>query len=90
MKVVIPKAVLDQHRACTAAYTSPEYDAEQEALVYSDWDKTVERLLAKGKEGIDMLDWHTFNKLVPMTRDEFKAVKKKFLEDQAKKEASNG
>jgi len=77
-RIVIPKAVLKRHRACDAAYTSPEYDADQDAIVYADWDETVKRLLAKGRQGIDEIDWYVANKLVPMTRDEFVALKKKF------------
>jgi len=88
-KVVIPIATFKRLRACGAAYNSPEYDAEQDAVVFSDWDKTVERLLAKGRQGLNEIDWCVAHKLVPMTREEFVVLKKKFYEDQ-KKDTTNG
>lgn len=77
MRVVIPKATLKRHRACTAAYTSPEYDEGEQALVYSDWGKTVERHIAMGPEGLFRLEWLVAQKLVPMTEDELAAIKKR-------------
>ena len=76
MRVVIPKATLKQHRACVAAYTSPEYDEGEQALVYADWGKTVERHIAMGPEGIFRLEWFVNHKLVPMTPEELAALKK--------------
>jgi hypothetical protein len=75
-RIVVSKATLKQRRACRAAYTSPEWDEKEQALVFSDWDKTVARLLAKGQEGIDQLEWWVRQKLVPMTTDEFAKIKK--------------
>jgi hypothetical protein len=78
MKVVIPRAVLKQNRACSAAYVSPEWDEKEDAIVFSDWDKTVQRLLAKPNgEGLDQLDWYVAHKLVPMTASEFAELKRK-------------
>lgn len=80
-RIVIDKATLKQRRACRAAYTSPEWDEKLQALVFSDWDKTVARLIAKGREGIDQLEWWVRQKLVPMTVEQL---------EQIKKERSNG
>lgn len=76
MKVVIDNATLRWHRSCRATYTSPEWDAKLQALVYSDWDKTVARLLAKGQDGIDQLEWFVNHKLVPMTAEQLAKIKK--------------
>ena len=75
MRVVIPNATLRRHRSCRAAYSSPEWDEKEQALVYSDWDKTVERHLAMGQDGIERLEWLVRHELVPMTVDEFAALK---------------
>ena len=47
-----------------------------QALVYSDWDKTVQRLLKKGQDGIDQIEWFVNHTLVPMTKEQFDALKK--------------
>ena len=75
-RVVITKSTLEQHRACLAAYISPEWDEKEQALIYSDWDKTVERHIAKGVEGLGWLEWLVRHKLVPMTQEQFDALKK--------------
>jgi hypothetical protein len=75
-RIVVDKATLKRHRACRAAYTSPEWDEKLQALVFNDWDKTVARLLAKGQEGVDQLEWWVRQKLVPMTAEEFAKIKK--------------
>jgi len=75
-RVVLPRALLKQHRACRAAYTSPEWDEKEQALIYSDWAKTVERHIAMGQEGLDRLQWFVNHKLVPMTQAELDAIKK--------------
>jgi hypothetical protein len=74
MRVVLDKATLKRHRACRAAYSSPEWDAKLQVLVYEDWDATVERLLSK-PEGLEQIEWFVNHKLVPMTSDEFAALK---------------
>lgn len=73
MRIVIPKAELKRHRACSAAYTSPEWDTKQDALVY-EWPATAVRLLATD-EGTRQLEWLVAHKLVPMNQDEFNAAK---------------
>jgi len=75
MRVVLDNATLRRHRSCRAAYTSPEWNAELQALVYEDWDATVERLLKK-PEGLEQIEWFVNHKLVPMTSDELAALKK--------------
>ena len=75
-RIVIDKATLKNRRACPAAYTSPEWDEKLQALVFTDWDKTVARLLAKGQEGLDQLEWWSRQKLVPLTPEQFAALKK--------------
>lgn len=75
-RIVIDKATLKRHRACRDAYTSPEWDEKLQALVFADWDKTVARLLAKGPKGLEQLEWWVNHKLVPMTAEQFAAIKK--------------
>jgi len=70
MQVVITKAQLDEQRACSAYLKSPEWDAGQQALVYSDWDATVARLLSS-RIGTVFLDFLVVHGLVPMTVTEF-------------------
>lgn len=97
-EVVIGRATLKRHRACADAYTSPEFDKERDALVYADFDKSVERLLAKpankdakgkiiGRPGLDQLEWFVNHGLVPMTREQFDALKAKHLKGSG---GSNG
>jgi hypothetical protein len=75
VRVVIDNAALRRNRSCKGAYTSPEWDESAQALVYSDWDATVKRLLDKGQLGADELEWFIHHKLVPMTMAEFIAAK---------------
>ncbi len=75
MQHVITKAQLLAKNACDAIYASPEWDAEQEALVYPDWEATVARL-AGSRHGIDRLGWLVARELVPMTRSEFAKVRR--------------
>ena len=74
-RVVIDNATLRHHRSCRGAYTSPEWSEKEQALIYADWDKTVTRLLKK-PGGIDQIEWFVNHKLVPMTKDQFDALKK--------------
>jgi len=76
MRVVIPLSKLQACNACDAYLRSPEWDKEEQALVYPDWDATVARHLAMGLEGIVRLQWLVTNKLVPMTESEFAAAGK--------------
>jgi hypothetical protein len=82
IRVAIDKATLKLHRACRAAYTSPEWNEAEQALIYEDWDATVKRHLAMGfdKDGIHIglyrLEWFVNHGLVPMTREELNALKK--------------
>lgn len=89
MRVVIDKATLKRHRACPDAYTSPEWSEQEQALVY-EWPATIDRLLAKPAKangtnsGLDQLEWLVRHKLVPMSAEEFEALK------AAREEAPNG
>jgi hypothetical protein len=74
MRVRIDKAVLKRHRACTAAYTSVEWDEAQQALIYNDWEASIARLLSS-PEGVKQLEWLVAHKLVPMTEAEFSEAK---------------
>ena len=77
MRVVIPNATLRQHRSCRAVYTSPYWDAAENALVFPDWEKVVtDYFVPMGQEGLDRLEWHVNHKLVPTTLEEFAALKK--------------
>lgn len=68
--VVITKLNLEKNRACSAYLRSPEWDQKQQALVYSDWSATVQRLLST-PQGITYLSFLVSHKLVPMTMEEF-------------------
>jgi hypothetical protein len=71
--VAITKADLDAKKPCAPWYLdSPEWDEDQEALVYKDFDATVDRLMATDA-GRDRLRWLIRNALVPMKSNEFKA-----------------
>ena len=72
MRVVIPKEKLEAVRACSDYLKSPEWNGE--ALVYENWEQTVERLLST-RAGVIQLNWLIDRKLVPMTVDEFRALK---------------
>ncbi len=74
MRVAIDKATLKRNRACRAAYTSPEWNESEQALVYSDWAQTIKRLLSS-PGGTDQLEWLVTHKLVPMTAEEFAEIK---------------
>jgi hypothetical protein len=76
MQVVIPKEKLEALRACDAYTKSPEWNGE--ALVYSDWDATVIRLMSTGP-GITFLGYLVKNELVPMTKEEFKKARAKHI-----------
>lgn len=73
MQVVITKSQLEAVRACGAYFKSPEWNGE--ALVYSDWSKTIERL-SSDRAGITYLDFLVVHGLVPMTIDELQETKK--------------
>ena len=71
MRVVITKEQLDKHTPCSEApyLNSPEWDPEQQALVYVDWNQTVQRML-ENRKSADYLQWLITHKLVPMTTTE--------------------
>ena len=74
MQVVIPEATLKRHRACRGRFTSPWWDAKEQALVYGDWDEAVRQFLSS-KDGTERLEWLVAHELVPMTKSEFHAAK---------------
>jgi len=69
MQVVITKDQLEKSSACLVYLDSPEWDTSRQALVYSDWEKTVERLMST-RAGTTYLDFLVVRKLVPMTTAE--------------------
>lgn len=71
MQVIITEAQLEERRACSDYLRSPEWNGE--ALVYADWDKTVERLLST-PHGAVQLGWLVSHGLVPMTAEELSAI----------------
>lgn len=73
-EVVITKDRLEEARACRVYLDSPEWDKEREALVYTDWDATVRRLMS-AREGMAYLDFLVARELVPMTKDTFQAMR---------------
>ena len=93
MRVIITKGQLLAARACAAYLDSPEWDEEQEALVYKNWDKTVKRL-ASNKEGLTFLGWLVGRSLVPMPRLQFRrmrsAIKAKARAEKGEKRAQAG
>lgn len=74
MRVVIDNATLRRHRSCKGAYTNPEWDAEAQALIFPDWEASVEQLLSDPK-GLARLEWYVSQRLVPMTMSEFLTAK---------------
>jgi len=76
VRVVISNETLRWHRSCKAVYTSPFWDAKENALVFPDWDDAVKNyFVPMGHEGFFRLEWHVNHGLVPMTKDEFDALK---------------
>jgi hypothetical protein len=73
MEVIVTKEQLRE--TCGVHTSSPEWNAEREALVYPDWDATVARLLSTRK-GTAYLDALVARGIVPMTRDEFIEARK--------------
>jgi hypothetical protein len=76
MRVVISNATLRQHRSCGGVYTSPYWDAAENALVYPDWDAAVKNYFMVISDGLERLEWQVRHKLVPTTPEEFVALKK--------------
>lgn len=74
MRVVIDNAALRRNRSCKGAYTNPEWDEKEQALVFHDWAKSVEELLSTPR-GLARLEWYVTHNLVPMTMAEFIAAK---------------
>jgi hypothetical protein len=74
VRVVIDNAALRRNRSCKGAYTNREWDEKEQALIFPDWDASVEELLSTEK-GLARLEWYVRHNLVPMTMDEFIAAK---------------
>ena len=51
-----------------------DWDEEQEALVYDDWDETVARL-SSTKDGLGLLAWLVSRALVPMTLMQLRKIR---------------
>jgi hypothetical protein len=73
MQVVITEGQLKASAACPVYLDSPEWDHEQNALVYADWSATVERLFST-RAGTGYLQFLVSRELVPMTAEEFKTA----------------
>lgn len=73
-RVIIPEATLKRHRACRGRFDSPWWDAEQQALVYENWDQAVTQFLST-EDGTERLEWLVGHGLVPMTKEEFATAK---------------
>lgn len=71
MQVIITEGQLKESHACPVYVDSPEWDNEQKALVYSDWDASATRLLST-RSGVAYLQFLVSRGLVPMTAEEFK------------------
>ena len=70
MQVTITEGQLKASNACPVYLDSPEWDDEQRALVYSDWESTATRLLST-RAGTGYLQFLVSRALVPMTAEEF-------------------
>lgn len=75
-QVIITKDQIEKGGPCAPFHLeSPEWDEEQQALVYKDWEATAKRLSAT-KEGLTQLAWLVGRNLVPMDRLELRKVRK--------------
>ncbi len=70
MQVIITEGQLKASHACPVYADSPEWDREQSALVYPDWEASVARLLST-RAGRGYLQFLVSRGLVPMTKEEF-------------------
>ena len=76
MQVIITKDQLTGGGPCTPVFLdSPEWDEKKEALVYEDWDETVERL-SSSMDGLGQLGWLVSRSLVPMNRMQFRKLRR--------------
>lgn len=74
MQVVISKNQLEAVKACPVYLDSPEWDQEQNALVYADWEASAARLLST-RSGTSYLQFLVSRELVPMTAEEFEVAR---------------
>lgn len=75
-QVVITKDQLESGGPCEPFHLkSPEWDEEREALVYEDWEATAKRL-SSTPGGLSQLAWLVSRGLVPMSRVQFRAVRR--------------
>ena len=75
-QVVITKDQLESGGPCQPFHLkSPEWDEEREALVYEDWKATAKRL-SSTIDGLSQLGWLVSRGLVPMSRMQFRAVRR--------------
>ena len=74
----------DEEREDEAPPVAPlmhgDWDGEQEALVYEDWDEAVARL-ASSKEGLALLGWLVSRALVPMTLMQLRKLRRAAKKD---------
>lgn len=89
MEVVITKAQLTAANACDRYLESPEWDADREALVYSDWDATVARHLVS-VEMLLRLEFLVSRNLVPMARGDFAKLKRETRKKLRAQESDHG
>jgi hypothetical protein len=83
--VTIKKADLDAKKPCKPWYlSSPEWNESQGALVYTDFEATVERLMST-PFGRDRLRWLVHHELVPMTTSALKERITKMRSENAAK-----
>lgn len=75
MEVIVTRADLKSHNACLVYLDSPEWSPERDALVYLDWDATVQRLLSS-RLGVVWLNFLVARGLVPMSLSEFAEARK--------------
>jgi len=79
MEVIITRDQLEAAGACDVYLRSPEWDAEHNegtgALVYSDWEATVARL-SSTQAGLGRLGYLVGKRLVPMSRIEFRTLRR--------------
>ncbi|KKK59730.1 hypothetical protein LCGC14_3031460 [marine sediment metagenome] len=90
MQVVITKDQLTGAPGggpCSPFYLdSPEWDEEREALVYENWERTIERL-SSSTPRLAHLSWLVSRSLVPMTRMEFLELRRDSREIRSEADA---
>ena len=74
MDVILEESKLKELGVCSEYLKSPEWDEGRRALVYTNWDRTVARLLER-RETAAYLKKLIAHGLVPMTENQFREAR---------------